>query len=290
MQTAGRSLQLSARQQASFLAKKDNLTLIFPELRRFPVHLAAWAANRVTDDYVYLHIFKCGGTTIAEQTLRHHDGIQHPEVQSRKWFSLVRDPIDHFLSGWAEIGNARRQHFLRSQKLDPTTPFDLSEPVPRSLLMPYDRRVRIWLHIVQREVRSKGWHREVHSAPQVNFMLNPDGMVWHQLEIVGELRELPAVLDLVGFAFNASKESGRNATADLFLQTYYPRRTDLLSNETIRMLCDFLAIDYYLLDYLLPEPCRDMPITGYTIWRPSVPRTPLAKEKTPRLNRTKAAK
>jgi hypothetical protein len=270
--TPGASLQRSTCQQASFMAKKDNLTLVFPELRRYPVFLARWAANQVTEDYVYLHIFKNGGTTIGKQTSRNHSGIMESTVQERKWFTLVRDPMDHFLSGWAEVGNAKRQAMLRRDHLDPQTPFSMStESVPESVLEPYDKRIRSWLRIVQRTVRLEdgGWHREVHSAPQVNFMLNPQGRtIWDSLELVGELSELPAVLDLVGFPYNASKESGRNASANLFLQTYYPRRIDLISNETMRMLCDFLAIDYYLLDYPLPETCRDMPVTGYAVWRP----------------------
>jgi len=269
--TSGVSLQRSARQQASFLAKKDTLTHVFPELRRYSLFLSLWAANQVTEEYVYLHIFKNGGTTIATQTSRGHTRIMDPTVQERKWFTLVRDPMDHFLSGWAEVGNAKRQASLKRQHLNIQKPFELSEPVPDGLLAPYDKRIRAWLRIVQRAMRLEDnrWHPEVHSAPQVNFLLNPQGRtIWESLELIGDLSELPAVLDMVGFSFNASKESGRNASANLYLQTYYPRRLDLISNETMRMLCDFLAIDYYLLDYPLPEACQDMPVTGYTVWRP----------------------
>lgn len=104
----------------------------------------------------------------------------------------------------------------------------------------------------------------MHSYPQVNFMLGQLGMIARQLHIVGDLRELPAILRLIGFEFIEDLPSGRNASANTFLTTYYPRRRDLLTNETLRLLCGYLAVDYYLLDYPKPDACHDMPIEGYT--------------------------
>jgi hypothetical protein len=268
MIAAGSPLQRSVLQQASYLAKKGNLTHIFPESRLFSLVLDRWAANRVTEDYAYLHIFKNGGTTIMKQTSRGHDPINRLEVQERKWFALVRDPIDHFLSGWAEAGNAQRRQALKRMGLDPDMPFDGNGNVPVTLKAPYNSRIRQWLRIVTEVVHTNRWHPGTHSAPQVNFMLDPHGKIWDQLEILGDLQELPAMMTFIGFPFNASKEPGRNASANLFLQTYFPRRVDLLSNQTLRMLCNFLAIDYYLLAFALPEACQDMPTTGYdaTYW------------------------
>ena len=76
------------------------------------------------------------------------------------------------------------------------------------------------------------------------------------MEFVGDLKELPAVLGLVGLTYNHSLETGRNASANLYTITHFPRRVDLLTNQTILKLCKFLAMDYYLLDYPLPEPCQ----------------------------------
>jgi hypothetical protein len=106
----------------------------------------------------------------------------------------------------------------------------------------------------------------MHSFPQVNYMLNRRGDISPQLRIIGDLNELPAVMKIVGFPYQEAVQTGRKATADEYLSTYYPRRVDLLSKTTIRNLCDFLAIDYYLLAYPLPAPCHDMPPRGYSTW------------------------
>lgn len=299
------SLRQSWKQQVSFDARKSSsksknhhhhhLTQIFSQARRFPVHLDQFAANIITRDVVYLHIFKNGGTTIRAQTKQDHISLKRvleelPAAQQAMWFTSVRDPIDHFLSGWAEVGNNLRKARLRQAGLDPeNTPFTPSERVPSLLLhADYDTRIQQWLQAVQRALqvgpqymsRQRGnttttaavvkpkWHKEVHSAPQVNFMLNPQGRIWSQLQIVGDLHDLQPLLQTVfEFPWDSSLGSGRNASSNLFLQTYYPR--DILghlSNETLRQICDFVAMDYYLLDFDLPPACHDMPVEGYTKW------------------------
>jgi hypothetical protein len=251
MYEAGSSLELSRIQQASFEKKRRLLKTIMPRARRYQAYLSDWGANIVNEDYAYIHIFKNGGTTIAAQTRRNHTKIQSVQVHQRNWFTLVRDPIEHFLSGWAECGYRSRQRLMRSKEL----------------YKEYDARVQKWLIRVQMVARrTNKMTCEVHSMPQVNMFLNNRGAVPENLEIVGDLKELPAILGLVGFDYKPKVETGRNATENEFKQMHFPRRVDLLSSTTIRRLCDFLAIDYFLLDYPLPAPCADMPETGYSVW------------------------
>jgi hypothetical protein len=269
MEQQGPALELSRRQQASFDAQRQRLQEVFPRVRRFPARLDRWGANMMTNRYAYIHIFKNGGTTIAAQTGRGHTKIDDPKVQQRQWFTVVRDPIDHFLSGWAECGKEIRKGRLKMKGNNPNQPFDPRgrEAIPKDLQLDYDTRIQMWLRRVRAFSREeKGWKCEVHSLPQVNSVLNKQGMIPRNLEIVGDLKELPTVLGLIDFQYDATIETGRNATANVFLQTYYPRRVDLLSKKTIRRLCDFLAIDYFLLDYELPSECDDMGPSGYTNW------------------------
>ena len=260
------SLQLSRRQQAAFEERKGQLSTLFPYNRRFPSNLGVWGGNLVTDHWAYLHIFKNGGTTIAAQTTRWHTFLTDPKVVKRSWFTVVRDPLKHFLSGWAECGN--REHKARYRKWKAAHPNvtvqPMDVPVPDQLTLKYDTRIQQWLTSISKFAR---WdHRfdcEVHSLPQVNSMMDRSGQIAKQLQVVGDLKELPAVLKLIGFQYDHKIATERNATASAFLRSYYPKRVDLLSNTTIQALCDFLSIDYYLLDYPLPEACSDMPVTGY---------------------------
>jgi hypothetical protein len=283
MEELGPSLELSRRQQAHFDAHRDLLPQVFPSLRRFQANLFLWGANILTENYAYIHIFKNGGTAIAAQTKRDHVPTESKEVQTRKWMTLVRDPLEHFLSGWAECGNEYRKLRLERQKKNRDTPFDpkSNESIPRDIQASYDARIRSWIIRVRHYARPKhDWFCEIHSFPQINSILNANGHVPENMEIVGDLKELPAVLNLTGFGhYNTSRATvERNASANAYLRIYFPRRLDLLSNETIRSLCDFLAIDYYMLDYPLPPQCHDMGPTGYTNW------TAPPQQTTPRAN------
>jgi len=273
------ALRLSSLQQASFESKRLHLPNIFPLARRHSLDTGQWGANQVTKEWAYLHIYKNGGTTVLFQTGRDHVPVSR--VRTKKWFTVVRDPIHHFLSGWSECGDRSRRGRRIKQGLPPTGPLEANETIPPNLLYDYDFRVARWLVEVQSQVMTS-WSCHMHCFPQVNYMLNSRNEISPELQIVGDLGELPAMLDFIGFKFREDIPSGRNATADPFLTKFYPRRTDLLSNETVLKLCDFLAIDYYLLEYPLPEACEGMPVGGYSQW----PRRP-KDVRTKRLTRIK---
>lgn len=162
----------------------------------------------------------------------------------------MRDPIDHFLSGWAECG-------VR-QKI-------LNENITAS----YDERVFAWLKIVRDHQYSKKrykkkWYKcENHSFPQANYLLqrkerrtknNKAFSYFHpKLDIIGDMRELPELLEMVGFAYNKTLGS----VVPNQMKYKYPRDKSRLSNRTIDALCEYLALDYYLFDFEPPLRCRD---------------------------------
>jgi hypothetical protein len=179
------------------------------------------------------HIFKSGGTTIHLQTGRIESTISDPEIENLKWFSFVRDPIDHFISGWAECGDRRQR---KSDK-------------------PYDTRIEEWLE----ETKNAGlFHCSMHSQPQANFLLDPNGEMDKRVEFVGDLTEMAELLDLTGFHYDPSRGDGRISSKNYFKLVNYPTQKDLISDETMKKICDFVAIDYFLFDFEPPEVCRDV--------------------------------
>jgi hypothetical protein len=177
------------------------------------------------------HIFKSGGTTIHLQTGRIEGYIVDPEVQELKWFSFVRDPIDHFLSGWAECGDRTK---TTSDK-------------------PYDGRIREWLE----ETKNAGeYHCSTHSLPQANFLLDSKGELDKRVEFIGDITEMVQVLGLAGFQYDPSRGEGRVSSKNYFKLVHYPTRKDMISDETMRKICEFVAIDYFLFDFEPPEVCR----------------------------------
>jgi hypothetical protein len=158
------------------------------------------------------------------------------KIKNRKWMTFVRDPIDHFLSGWAECEG--RQGEKKSEK-------------------PYHFRVKTWLNKIKTKAPSI-CHCHIHSFPQATFLLDGNGKMYSQLELIGDLREFVGVLELVGFKYNNSLEGGRLSAENELIQKYYPHRKDLLSNDTVRAICEFVALDYFLFDFELPGVCKDL--------------------------------
>jgi hypothetical protein len=73
---------------------------------------------------------------------------------------------------------------------------------------------------------------------------------------VGDLQELPDLLELAGVQYNRSIAIGKNALLSTHKQNYFPRKAHLIANDTMRSVCEFLSLDYFLFDFELPEPCR----------------------------------
>ncbi len=239
-------LKRSKEHQRKFDTQRQLLEHKFGKTMRYYVDLFEFGANIVNEEYAYIHIFKNGGTTIEVQTGHDHTSIRDPQVQKRKWFTFVRDPIDHFLSGWAECFH--RMQFEKNHTV--------SLPINTTVEESYDLRVNEWIDAVTALARPDIKAAcEIHSFPQANSLLDPGGHIPTQLEIVGDLSELPAILAQVRFNYNPTIESGRNSTANSYLQTFFPKRKDWLSYKTKRRLCHFLAMDYFLFDFEMPPAC-----------------------------------
>lgn len=76
-----------------------------------------------------------------------------------------------------------------------------------------------------------------------------------KVDLVGDMHELPGLLELVGFRFNATLGTPNNATANGVKANQWPREASLLSQRTLEALCNYLALDYHLFDFP-PARCR----------------------------------
>ena len=203
----------------------------------------------VNKDYAFRHIFKSGGTTVQLQT---HTGKRGHVTEwgfgNRSLFTTVRDPLERFLSGWAECG---------FRFFDAMANLTISDK--------YDDRVRAWLQYLRTSKGTSNGHRSLrtcrpHSMPQTNYLWQRDDTFeWHaRLDLVGELKELPKLLKLIGFPYDDSIHIGNDARENEVKMRHFPRDTNLLSNNTVLDICRYLALDYYLFDFNPPAPCREM--------------------------------
>lgn len=189
----------------------------------------------LNDEYAFRHIFKNGG--LARKPL---------EVRGKKLIAPVRDPIDHFLSGWQECGERNPETMEWTKTSDGQ----------------YDGRIKRWLQRVKDFALKEPFCNGglcpcgVHSFPQVNFLLTPRQTVSGMIALVGDLRELPELVKLVGFEFDHSKQSGRNASATEIKSKHFPVKKHLISNATMKEICDFVSLDYFLFDFEPPEACK----------------------------------
>mmetsp|Transcript_27665 Transcript_27665/g.65802 ORF Transcript_27665/g.65802 Transcript_27665/m.65802 type:complete len:346 (-) Transcript_27665:2131-3168(-) len=262
-----RGLDLSRRQQQRFFSVKD---LIIPQVIRNPRyrHLyrddernGRYFAYILNERFAFRHIFKNGGSAVEAQINRKQ--VNRRDIGSRRLVAVVRDPVEHFLSGWAECGSRNNLAETKPKKFDGKT---------------YDTRIKRWLSVVMKPVdfntipsHQKRFYRcRAHSFPQANFLLLPlhdsqtntrGNGTFPQLDLVGDLRELPAVLTLTGFRWSMTmgRESNRTNVAEdnADKQLLYPKRVDLLANGTLKLLCSFLSLDYYLFAFDPPPVCRD---------------------------------
>lgn len=86
-------------------------------------------------------------------------------------------------------------------------------------------------------------------------MINANGQIDQHVTIVGDLYEMKDVLKIAGFQNYTDKIKGRDSSANKVKSEYFPARRDLLHNQTILELCEFLVLDYYLFDFEPPEIC-----------------------------------
>ncbi|KAL7450868.1 hypothetical protein ACHAWC_002721 [Mediolabrus comicus] len=189
----------------------------------------------VNKDYAFRHIFKSGGTTIQKQTHKGVSGhVPQWKVGNRHLFAT---------SGWAECG---KRNFDDMMNLSSSSDG-------------YDERVQAWLKYVRApSSSSRGLKRCIpHSLPQANFLYDTNFQWDEKLDLVGDLKEISGLLELIGFRYNASIASGNVARDNEIKTRHFPRNKSLLSNTTIQDICSYVALDYYLFDFDPPIPCRE---------------------------------
>lgn len=264
-----RGLDSSYRHHLKFFTLKDKLipwinkpsSSTGREVNRNFLHphkLNEFFGTILNDQYAFRHIFKSGGTTIAYQAGRKHHS--RDQVGSRKIMTVVRDPIEHFLSGWAECGF---RYSLHETTADDEKPDES-----------YEMRVKSYLNVTAHcygkdglpisETATKGKSLctcSKHSHSQFMYLLfNNDGnettKIEPQLEIVGDMMELQSVAEMVGFTFERKAKIGRSSNDNDIKKKYYPKRIDLLSESTLQDLCDFVMMDYIAFDFEPPSTCR----------------------------------
>jgi hypothetical protein len=240
-----RNLHLSLRQQQKFHMNKDLVSENFPQEMLYPLGGVKWHSIILNKQFAYRHIFKNGGTTVEKQA--HSKAVSGKRVGSRTIVAAVRDPIDHFLSGWQECGNRFRKSMEASKTSDEE----------------YDGRIQKWLNKTKALARGEKSCRKslpclcaIHSLPQANFFITEAIIVDPKVRLVGDLRDLPGLLAVAGFQYDNSKANKRDASSSPTKQKYFPRKVHLIANDTMRSVCEFLSLDYFLFDFELPEPCR----------------------------------
>jgi len=208
--------------------------------RLFATSTEQYGGYVLTDKFAYLHIFKNGGTTIGAQvkpTQPKHSPLSSFEMSARTWITFVRDPIAHFFSGWQEC-MARRYNQKYNRGIS------------------FQRSISEWLDVL----RSNRFHPvkcQPHSYPQLNFMLNATKL-YQNLKLVAALEEMKDVLLMVGFPFNDEFGHVRKSATSLNKLAYYRIQIDMLSNDTLLDICDFLALDYCFLDFKPPDICMSL--------------------------------
>ena len=120
--------------------KKTNTSFVSsidPSKLLYSINTCKWSAIKLNSKYVYRHVWKSGGTTIGQYTKLNQTYIDDSTISNNNsivWFTLVRDPISHFLSGWSEVQARAYKHNKNNIK---------------DLHLSYDTRITNWLNIVK---------------------------------------------------------------------------------------------------------------------------------------------
>ncbi|KAL3902816.1 MAG: hypothetical protein SGARI_005661 [Bacillariaceae sp.] len=168
----------SAGHQEKFLARKD-LVSRFPLESRFKANSHRYSAYDLTDHYAFMHLWKCGGTSVENMGVQQH-WLDQKQIKSKAWIALVRDPIEHFLSAWAEIRYRRYLNRKKRRKEEFRHPEN-----EEWMIGDYDQRVKTFLA----EVKSTIWPETIrsentHANPQANFLMDENGTIFDNVQVM----------------------------------------------------------------------------------------------------------
>ena len=251
---AEQNLCLSFKQQKKFFQVKDKVIKWIHKQTRVKQKLLYGPPGKKTfavilnEKYAFRHIYKNGGTTVSAVTKR--EQIKKDELGDRSLVTVVRDPIDHFLSGWAECGS-RSDNIKEDKSFSPE--------------IKLGKRLQFWLYHLEdclsRPPKERGEKCLCgqHSYPQSNFLLNPQGgkMIDPNIEFIGDIREIHGMLQLTGLKYDQSKvPRARFARDNPLKNDKFNWDKKSLSRNTLLHICEFVILDYYLFDFKPPGICR----------------------------------
>ena len=78
----------------------------------------------------------------------------------------------------------------------------------------------------------------------------------HSFVQVGDLDEILGLLELVGFQYDTQIPIGRGLSITVIKQLHYLKQKHLLTDDILRKIYDFVALDYFLFDFQLPKACQ----------------------------------
>jgi len=214
---------------------------------RYTASTYSAAGVQITNAFAYVHIWKSGGTTIEKQAQNRSFAARF--IQRYPYaLTFVRDPVDHFLSGWSEC--MFRWHKNKKNKKD-------KREASKIDAQNYSQVITTYLENTRRMIQSgrKTHGCNIHSLPQVNFLFDRKGKLYSNLKIIGDISEMGQVMGAINFTYRPDV-TARVASTNTIKQTYFPAKREWLRNETLQAICEFVALDYFMLDYQLPDPCR----------------------------------
>jgi hypothetical protein len=257
-------LHQSALQCSSVWRKMDALPSFFNREHRFDTSVDDYGAIVLSDEMAYLHIWANGNRTVikvaedqSQETQRRKD---FSEIKNRKWMALVRDPIQHFMEGWA-LAELKLVQEAREKDHDDLASLIMAswETSDKS----YDDRVSEFLDRVKEysvQTITANISPLMHALPQTNFLMDDVGSLHPNIAMIGEVNEWKPMMELAGFRGDAY-ETVLDPLPTIRAK-YFPSEVNRLSKNTLVKLCDFLALDYYLLSYDAPMAClkKDGPL------------------------------
>jgi hypothetical protein len=153
---------------------------------------------------------------VEAQTGRSHTTTSDPQVQTRQWVTWVRDPIDHFLSGFAECGYRQLENLNDDMG-------NLTKTWEKLLKVPYNSGVRRFLRkTMDLSKQQRSYECEIHGFPQANSLLFKNGTIDNHVVVLGDMREMEGVLELVNFQYNSTIKKGRDSSQNEVSQTLPP--------------------------------------------------------------------
>jgi len=240
---------VSSHQQKLFTREYELKNIDFMDMKDAEVD--RYFGTILNKRFAYLHIWKSGGTTVVAQSPNWQVSKYNVELQSRTWFTFVRDPISHFFSGWQEC---EYRKYYGAEPVDRNIlPKNNLNEFKKMMKIPFDKKIRKWIHALNSYEGIRGQDCRVHSLPQINFMVRC-GKIWRNLALVADLSELWEVLEMLDIQHDEKKPLKRTAK-DSPKDVYFKIKTEELADETLLMICNYVALDYCFFDFEPPKIC-----------------------------------